>query len=337
MEEKNNKLKKKIILVAVVILTIIIIGICVYVFFIKDKDLKSESSDNENIEQEIVVNTEEQVEKENVETEEVKEEENKKEQNDSEDKENKTESAKKEEAKIPQPTIEPSKQENQSNAPTTAPTYNPEDEINYELADVEVVKELTNTVTKYGVVINTYTITTYNVYTNGIKTVNNTITKTEYDRTNYSATTSELLAEARSARSTYAGMISQVANNVNTYRAEANTNSIDEITTRTNLVLDEQLCIAANVRAVEMAYSAKISHTRPNGSSCYTVINEMGIGYMTAGENIASGYGSANSVSLGWKNSPGHYSNMISEDFAKIGVGVYKLDGTYYWVQLFTN
>lgn len=197
--------------------------------------------------------------------------------------------------------------------------------------------KLIDTSTKYGVEIKKYNYIIYNVYSDGSKEVKSQKSTTEYDRKNYKATTSELLEEAKSARNKNSGMISQVLNNVNAYRKEANTDSKNGVTNRGDLTLDEKLCIAANVRAVEMAYSTKFSHTRPNGSSAMSVLNEMGIKYTAAGENIACGQTTASAVSKSWKNSSGHYENMISGDYSKIGIGVYKLDGAYYWVQLFTN
>ena len=86
-----------------------------------------------------------------------------------------------------------------------------------------------------------------------------------------------------------------------------------------------------------MAWSDTFSHTRPNGSSCFSVVDELGIGYYAIGENIASGYYDAASVSNGWKNSPGHYRNMISTNFGKIGIGVANVNGRIYWTQIFTN
>ncbi len=203
------------------------------------------------------------------------------------------------------------------------------------LTGTDKQKELIKTETKYGVIINTYTTTTYNVYSDGSRTVKSTSNSTEYDRSNYNATTSSLLAEAKSARSKYANMISKVVENTNSYRQEANANSENNIVDRTNLVLDEKLCIAASVRAVEMAYSSKYSHTRPNGTSGATVGDDLGIKVLQ--ENIARGYKSANSASEGWKKSSSHYSAMINKSATKIGVGVFELGGTYYWVQWFSN
>ena len=51
--------------------------------------------------------------------------------------------------------------------------------------------------------------------------------------------------------------------------------------------LDKSLCDAAQIRATEIKSS--FSHTRPDGSSCFTVLSELGINYGGAGENIAYG------------------------------------------------
>lgn len=94
----------------------------------------------------------------------------------------------------------------------------------------------------------------------------------------------------------------------------------------------------AQIRAQEIAQS--FSHTRPNGTSCFTVLDEGGIAYMTAGENIAAGYGDPASVMSGWMNSPGHRANILNGSFGQVGIGYYTDPnsgyGTY-WVQIFTN
>lgn len=101
------------------------------------------------------------------------------------------------------------------------------------------------------------------------------------------------------------------------------------------LTVDRQLTEAANVRAREL--ERLFAHTRPNGSDCFSVLDEMGIGYVSAGENIATGYINPESVMNGWINSPPHYLNIIG-DFTHIGVGHFKgNDGRNHWVQLFTH
>ena len=158
--------------------------------------------------------------------------------------------------------------------------------------------------------INTYTTITYNIYSDGSKTVKSTENSTEYDRSRYSATTTELLPEAKGARRKYANMISKIIKNTNSYRQEANVNTVENVTNRPDLNLNENLCVAACVRASEL-------------------------GGVAFAENIACGYDGAESASLCWKYSPSHYKNMINSYYTEIGIGVFELNGVFYWVQLF--
>ncbi len=100
------------------------------------------------------------------------------------------------------------------------------------------------------------------------------------------------------------------------------------------LELDADLCAAAQVRAQEIAQS--FSHTRPDGSSCFTILEEFGISYRAAGENIAMGQRTPEEVMDGWMNSSGHRANILNGTFTSIGVGYY-VDGAgaAHWVQIF--
>ena len=125
---------------------------------------------------------------------------------------------------------------------------------------------------------------------------------------------------------TYTDLINEVYEITNNYRSLVGVPS---------LTLDSSLVEAANIRAKELSDS--FSHTRPNGSSCFTVLSELGISYGTAGENIAAGYSSSQSVMEGWRSSSGHYQNISSSKFKKIGIGVNIINNQYYWVQIFSN
>lgn len=101
------------------------------------------------------------------------------------------------------------------------------------------------------------------------------------------------------------------------------------------LTMDATLSAAAQVRAQEIDVS--FSHTRPDGTSCFTVLKEFGIGYRACGENIAKGSPSPARVVEGWMNSAGHRANILNENFTTIGVGVHAdAAGTLHWAQLFT-
>lgn len=109
---------------------------------------------------------------------------------------------------------------------------------------------------------------------------------------------------------------------VNEIRAE---NGLSALTAETSLTA------AANCRAKEVSES--FSHTRPDGSSCFTVLREYNVDYMGAGENIAMGFTSAEAVVAAWMNSDGHRANILNASFTKLGVGYDPT--TYSWVQLF--
>jgi len=101
------------------------------------------------------------------------------------------------------------------------------------------------------------------------------------------------------------------------------------------LTLDIQLTSAAQIRAQEQ-YTL-FSHTRPNGSSYRTVLDENGISYMGCGENVAYGFRNPQAVMQGWMNSEGHKANILQEKFTHIGIGYYVGPNGYsYWSQLFS-
>lgn len=104
------------------------------------------------------------------------------------------------------------------------------------------------------------------------------------------------------------------------------------------IVQNASLDAVAQIRAQEIVQS--FAHTRPNGTSCFTVLDEGGIAYMTAGENIAAGYGTPADVMNGWMNSEGHRANILNGSFGQVGIGYYTDPNTAYgtyWVQIFTN
>ena len=101
------------------------------------------------------------------------------------------------------------------------------------------------------------------------------------------------------------------------------------------LKLDDRLCALADIRAKEI--TASFSHTRPDGTSCFTVFKQNGVTYRYAGENLAYGQTSAAAVMNGWMNSSGHRANILGKNFGKIGISCLVYGGRKYWVQLFTD
>ena len=99
------------------------------------------------------------------------------------------------------------------------------------------------------------------------------------------------------------------------------------------LTLNEELSAVARVKAEDMAQNKYFSHTSPTYGSPFDMMKKFGISYRTAGENIAMGYSTAQSVVDGWMNSPGHRANILNASFTQIGVG-YTANGNY-WCQMF--
>ena len=122
-------------------------------------------------------------------------------------------------------------------------------------------------------------------------------------------------------------MTSQVVTLVNKERASNGLQS---------LASDSQLAKLAQMKAEDMAKNGYFSHTSPTYGSAFDMMKTYGVSYKTAGENIAKGQKTAQSVMNGWMNSSGHRANILKSDYTKIGVGYAKAsDGTTCWVQIF--
>lgn len=124
------------------------------------------------------------------------------------------------------------------------------------------------------------------------------------------------------APSPYSAQQQKILTLVNAERAKAGMSALQ---------LDEKACAAANVRAKEVP--VVFDHVRPSGKSSFTALDEAGVSYIAAGENIAKGYLTAEDVMNGWMNSEGHRANILTASFTHIGVGYDK--STHSWVQLF--
>lgn len=88
----------------------------------------------------------------------------------------------------------------------------------------------------------------------------------------------------------------------------------------------------AQIRAEEMV--ELFSHTRPDGRKCFTVIQDDGFFYNSAGENIAAGNTTPLRTFEQWMNSEGHRNNILGDNFTHIGIGYYYAPDSqykYYW------
>lgn len=119
----------------------------------------------------------------------------------------------------------------------------------------------------------------------------------------------------------------QVAKLVNEERRETGLSS---------LTLSSELSKVAQAKAEDMRDKGYFSHTSPTYGSPFEMMKQFGIKYTSAGENIAKGQRTPESVMNAWMNSQGHRANILSTSYEQIGVG-YCTDarGNTYWVQMF--
>lgn len=99
------------------------------------------------------------------------------------------------------------------------------------------------------------------------------------------------------------------------------------------LSMDKDLLDAAVTRSSEIALY--YSHTRANGSECFTVDRKV------MGENIAAGSApggfdyTSKEVMEQWMNSPGHRRNILDKNYKCVGVACFETEESTFWVQLF--
>jgi uncharacterized protein YkwD len=116
---------------------------------------------------------------------------------------------------------------------------------------------------------------------------------------------------------------------LNEYRAQAGLSA---------LTWSDTLYQGALIRSQELV--SNMSHTRPDGSDCFTVYTEVGatsdISTIWGGENIARLSSSSGIYAMdGWYGSDGHRANMLKAEFTQAAVAVVYSNGLYYWTTLF--
>lgn len=100
------------------------------------------------------------------------------------------------------------------------------------------------------------------------------------------------------------------------------------------LKYDATLQKAAQTRADEIV--KYYSHTRPDGSDCFTVLDDYNYQTWACAENIAAGQTTPAEVVEAWMNSDGHRANILG-NYKYLGVGVsYGGDYGTYWSQVFS-
>ncbi|MCM1991936.1 CAP domain-containing protein [Oceanirhabdus seepicola] len=97
-----------------------------------------------------------------------------------------------------------------------------------------------------------------------------------------------------------------------------------------------KLTDCAQAKAQNMIDKNYFAHNSPTYGTPFDMIEQWGIKFTAAGENIAYGQKTPKEVMQTWMDSPGHRSNILSDSFAEIGVGVAtNKNGVIYWTQMF--
>lgn len=104
------------------------------------------------------------------------------------------------------------------------------------------------------------------------------------------------------------------------------------------LVLSHELNGIATAKAEDMAEKGYFDHNSPTYGSPFEMLQQFGVQYKSAGENIAAGQKTSKQVMDDWMNSSGHRANILNSSYGQLGVG-YVEGGAYgtYWVQLFKD
>ncbi len=97
------------------------------------------------------------------------------------------------------------------------------------------------------------------------------------------------------------------------------------------LTWSPQVAAVAQAHSADMVARGFFAHTNPDGLSPFDRMSAAGVSYRGAAENIAYGFGTAESVLEAWLDSPGHRANIENCSLTEHGVG---LEGTH-WTHLF--
>ncbi len=108
---------------------------------------------------------------------------------------------------------------------------------------------------------------------------------------------------------------------LNNVRAKAGRKKIKYNSTLSNYAMQ---------RAAELSVYYGSTHKRPNGTSAIAPKNVFS-------ENIAYGQFTAQEAINDWYHSTGHRRNMLHKANKSFGIGCVKVEGVYFWVQIFSK
>lgn len=99
------------------------------------------------------------------------------------------------------------------------------------------------------------------------------------------------------------------------------------------LTWNHDVAQVAQEHSEDMVDRDYFDHTNPDGESPFDRLQNAGIQYSGAAENIAWGYPSAEAVLDGWLNSSGHRANIDNCSLTEHGVGLYQSRWTHLFIR----
>ena len=192
---------------------------------------------------------------------------------------------------------------------------------------------------KYGLKIYEVTNIYYDYFSDGSKVEKSRDTSTSIDHSGYNATDSELLPETLEVAKNNKSLYEEALKYANEYRdgysytvTSELANGLVSTTTYTcnPAVLDEELCKAATMRAMEMFYGDYYDHRRADGRGC----SQFDCFNIASGSECISHCGfivSPKDAIDDWYNSTsGHKEILLGAGMTKVGFGYFN----GYWVMI---
>jgi len=84
---------------------------------------------------------------------------------------------------------------------------------------------------------------------------------------------------------------------------------------------DTRLDTIAQKKAADMLARGYFSHDTPDGKNPWSWLISENYYYYFAGENLAMGFASAQSLEQAWMHSPTHRSNIVNPIYTRVGIG----------------
>lgn len=95
------------------------------------------------------------------------------------------------------------------------------------------------------------------------------------------------------------------------------------------LVLNDKLTEAAQLKAKDMLVQQYWAHEAPDGTKPWKWFGQVDYNYSSAGENLAKNFSTSDAVVLAWLDSPSHRANVLNANYQDVGFAVVdgELDG----------